>query len=317
MVVAIDFSSATLTPTVYPSVIDPAVDYDHPLFAKHTVGDLLNDLLTLVKGKKAFFPSTSIQATGTVRLTGAAGDNASNWELGFLQAQWIETNWGHYKANWRDGSAMKAGSVFLQRGKPPSRPKQGCRDSLHAASAIWYNRNLPTPQNMTGGPGAFPQTLTAQFFDQPGDSYPTLVVNSLTNQVNFLTAAQLEFHFCTALVVRDPAGVFHHLKHFIWNLHWQANFRPNDFKAPAGGWTVSKVAAGMTPPPPATGRPKNVSPVYTGTPTDVRFRDILTSTTETETCNQVFIKARDNVLTAPYTGRRESVDRDEYYDVRV
>jgi hypothetical protein len=47
------------------------------------------------------------------------------------------------------------------------------------------------------------------------------------------------------------------------------------------------------------------------------FRNLLTSTTETETCNDFFRRAVRSVLNPPFTGRRESRERDHEFNVRV
>jgi len=310
MAVSFDRSSATLVVNTPPGVFDPVVGIEplHPIGSLSDFADDLRIAIDAISGNKVFFACSTISATGIVNLTGAAGDNASGWELGFLQAQWIETNWGHYKADWTNGAAMKGGSLLLQRGKPPARPKQSCRDIGDGAPAanIWYARTL----NQTGRAGAFPQTLTAVFRDTPGELYPALVWNSITKQDNFVRDVQLEFLFCTALALREPGGRFHILKHFFWNVLWQATFQPVDFtNARYGPWRTPIVLNSATQ--------ANRSKVFDGGPDKEPWRGILTSTTETETCNDVFRKARDQVLTPPFVGRREHVDRDHPYDVRV
>jgi hypothetical protein len=312
MTVGFDPRTASIAFNTKPLAINPWVAPDTP-HAITSLDDFLDDIRILIEGNKVWFASTSIQATGTVNLTGAAGDNASNWELGFLQVQRIETNWGGYKADWTNGAAMKGGSMLLQRGKPPARPRQGCRDSIHAAAAIWYNRNRPTPQNMRGNAGPFPQTLTALFFDQPGEVYPAVVLNTKTNQDNFLRDVQLEFHFCTVLALREPGGRFHLLKHFYWNLLWQATFQPVNFaNARHGAWLPPVVLPDGT-----SNKKPHVSAVFDGAPDREPFRSILTSTTETQTCNDVAGASATSVLTPPFIGRREHVNRDYPHDVRV
>jgi hypothetical protein len=308
MTVSFNPGSATLTiDNPRPTALDPVVDLESPNPIS-SIGDLLDNLRILIQGNMAWFASTTCAATGTVTLTGAAGDDASGWELGFLQAQRIETNWGWYKADWTSGAAMKHGSLLLQRGKRPARTQQVCRDIGDGGpvTQIWYARSL----NATGSAGAFPQTLTATFNDTPGDAYPALVMNSKTNQFNFLRAAQLEFHFGTALALREPSGRFHFLKHFYWNLIWQATFQPAAFgNAWHGAWQTP-VTVGMDHSP-------HVSRVFDGEPSRSDFPgNIFTSTTETQTANDVFRAATRSVLTHPFIGRREEVDRDAPFDVR-
>ena len=51
-----------------------------------------------------------LEAVGTVAFNHARGSTAG-WQIGFIQAQWIETNWAVYR-----GMTQAAGSVFVQRG---------------------------------------------------------------------------------------------------------------------------------------------------------------------------------------------------------
>ena len=68
-----------------------------------------------------FSLANPIEAIGSVTFHGSAGDSAAGWTIGFVQAQWVETNWGVYR-----GAAPSDGSVFVQRARPPSRPHQAC-----------------------------------------------------------------------------------------------------------------------------------------------------------------------------------------------
>jgi len=242
-----------------------------------------------VAGARASFTCSNITATGTVRLTGAAGDNPAGWVLGFIQAQWIETNWVYYQ-----GQARNNGSLLLQRGKPPARPAQGCRDTVNAVGAIWYN----AAQNGAAAAGmGFPLTLTANFFDQPSDGCQLMELNGMTGVNNFLHEAQFEFHFCTVLAVRDPANTFHQLMSFYWNARWQARFQPPNAAAPgAPHWTITPVAAG-------TG--SNVGHIIRGQVTDARFSNLIIGPAA-QSCNQIFQAAEAAVEVAGGAGRRES-----------
>jgi hypothetical protein len=51
--------------------------------------------------------------------------------------------------------------------------------------------------------------------------------------------------FCAHRSSRDPAGKFHHLKSFYWNVRWQARFLPHDFASPLGAWFVTPIAEGQ------------------------------------------------------------------------
>ena len=78
-------------------------------------------------GDKTLFADVErpMKILGQCKITGASGDNPAGRTLGFIQLQWIETNWGYYQ-----GEKDIHGSSFLQRGRPPARPAQGCRDTV-------------------------------------------------------------------------------------------------------------------------------------------------------------------------------------------
>lgn len=312
MAVRFDVGSATITIDTAPQVHDPRVAFQPLRPVRVRFGtflkDVMDDLSRLIAGNKVWFQSDWIRATGTVRLDGDPGDNASNWELGFLQVRWVRTTWVHYKANWTDPGAINDGSMLLQVGKPPAMPKQRCRDIGDGgpATQIWYAR----PLNAKGAAGAFPQTLTATFSDQPGTTFPAVILNSLTNKPNFLREGQVELLFCTALALREPGGRFHLLKHFYWNVLWQATFQPANFTlAMHGAWLPPTVLRSATA--------AHASKVFDGAPDREPFRNILTSTTETQTCNNLIQSAIPSVLNPPFSGRRENRNRDHKFDVRV
>jgi hypothetical protein len=131
----------------------------------------------------------------------------------------------------------------------------------------------------------YPLKLSASFADFPSESANLIETNSLTGQPNFIRECQLEFHFCTILVVRDPAGTFHQLKFVYWNLHWQARFLPTNFaNALTTPWNITLVARGNA---------GNLGPVSNGAVGDRRFTGVLTSP-QTQNCNQVFRAAVAN-----------------------
>ena len=248
----------------------------------------------VVSGTDMSFTGTSIQATGEVTLSGASGDDASSWTAGFVQAQWIETNWCYYR-----GQSNADGSVFLQRGRPPSRPTQACRDCVDASPVndVFYSTVAAHGETASGtATSAFPLKLSMRHFDRPSETCKLVETNGLTGQPNFLAEAQLEFHFCTILSVRDPAGAFHHLLSFYWNMRWQANFHPNNFSNPPSGFRITRLPAG-------TG--VGVSHMIKGTPTDRRFSGVLTSS-QTQSCNGVFRAARKAATAAGSANRHES-----------
>ena len=261
--------SAKITITSRPSVNQPTIDVAH---------------------QKAKFNGSNIQADGEVTLT------AGGWELGFLQAQWIETNWVHYR-----GHSVGDGSLLLQRGHPPARARQACRDTVGPVADIWYNAVPGQNQNaVVPGGAVFPLKLTAHFFDNPSDDCNLVEVNSLNGADNFLREAQFEFHFNTVLSLRETAtGNFHHLLNFFWNAHWQTRFLPAAFTNPApAAWTITSIAGGNS---------ASVSHVIQGGPTDGRFIGVLTSA-QTQNCNQLFAAAETSVETAGFPGRHEITD---------
>ncbi len=155
----------------------------------------------------------------------------------------------------------------------------------------------------------FPKTLTVHHFDQPGDDAVAVVTNSLTGEDNFIREAQLEFLFCTVLSARDPAGNFHHLKSFYWNVRWQARFLPHDFATPLGAWFVTPIAEGQ-------GGAR--SHVIEGEPTDKRFKDVLTDLS-VRGCDAIIPLYRpepDHVLPVGHLNRKES-NVWQNFDVRI
>jgi hypothetical protein len=211
-----------------------------------------------------FTCSQNLKASGSCSITGDASDNSAGFTLGLIQLEWIETNWGHYR-----GQSNADGSCFLQRARPPARPAQGCRDTL-TAGGIFVDNNPGLDHTDTRAGSAFPINLSAAFFDGPNDSYPLTRVNSLTRKINFLREVQLEFHFATVLTLRDPAGNFQHLKHFLWNVHWQAQFTPTNFANVAAAWTITNTGGPL-------GNTQNVSGIADGGPTERKFTSIITA----------------------------------------
>jgi hypothetical protein len=234
--------------------------------------------------------STPIRATGEVSITGGAGDLPVGWTLGFIQAQWIETNWMYYR-----GQSNSGGSLFLQRARAPARPNQACRDSVGPVTDIWYN----TAQNhVIRARAAFPIKLTARFFDRPSETSNLQENNTLTSQPNYLREGQLEFHFCTVLALREPgaSGAFHQLLHLYWNLHWQARFQPSNFANLAAPWTITKITAGTA---------ANVGRVISGRTNDRRFDRLITGAA-TQNCNQTFRAAIAAVAKSTSPNRRQA-----------
>ena len=247
-----------------------------------------------VQGTRMIFTGDALTANGQVTLNGVAGDNASGWTAGFIQAQWIETNWCSYR-----GQRNQDGSIFLQRGRPPARAAQACRDCDVATpvNSIFISTDPADGEIATGLPlgSVFPQFLLLRHSDQPRESCNLIERNSLTGQPNYLAEAQLEFHFCTVLSVRDPGGAFHHLASFYWNQRWQAKFKPLTFGA-VPTFHIMPVGAG-------TGA--STGPIIRGAPTDARFTGVLTSP-QSQSCNQIFQAAKAAVAIPGAPNRHES-----------
>jgi hypothetical protein len=252
MAVRIAPHSAKLQVTKRPHVNDPEVDDD-----------------------TMSFTGTEITADGEVTLIGGPGDSPAGWTLGFIQAQWIETNWLFYR-----GQHNTDGSIFIQRARPPARPNQACRDVVNGSplNRFFYSI-LPADNEIdTGVAGdVFPLTLSVSHFDEPSDSAALVEDNSLTGKPNFLAESQMEFHFCTILSLQDPAGRFQHLLSFYWNMHWQASYHPTTFDNPPDDFRINVLRAGTS---------ANVGGIIQGNPTDRRFIGVLTSP-QGQSCNQV------------------------------
>jgi hypothetical protein len=250
-----------------------------PGSAKITVTDRPRINAPAVNGASMEYTGTPIKATGEVTLLGARGDSAAGWTLGFVQVQWIETNWCYYR-----GQTVNDGSIFIQRARPPARPNQACCDCVDASppSKLFYSTIPAHGEIATAAAGAvFPLKLTVSHFDKPSDAVNLVEVNALpasgTPKPNFLAESQMEFHFCTILSVREPAGKFHHLLSFYWNVHWEATFQPLNFSNPPTAVRTTVVKAGTS---------GNVGNIIVGTPTDHRFVAILNSI-PVQSCNQV------------------------------
>lgn len=239
-------------------------------------------------GLEAYFSlAVELEAIGSVTFTGRPGDAGTGWTVGFVQAQWIETNWAVYR-----GEAEADGSVFVQRGRPPARARQACIDSAAAAEPFYGLTTLAPMVPLSGvGPAlpfvatlpatpAFPATVNVLHIDAPADSYPFERINSLTGKTNVLRSAQLEFAFCTMLVVRPPSGPAQFLRGFYWNVNWQADFRIHHSTQ-----MLSQLVTG--------GNSCNVGAIFTGAPRDNRFGPVL-SQPQTMTCNDMMDASRQS-----------------------
>jgi hypothetical protein len=234
----------------------------------------------------ANFTGTNISATGRVSLDGAAGDDPTQWTVGFLPAQWIETDCGYYQ-----GDQNSDGSLLVQRARPPARPAQACRDTVGPVNDIFYCKDPSTGEILTpAAGGAFPIGISILHFDEPSDRWNLVETNTLTGRPNYLYEAQLEFSFCAVLTVRDPPGAFHHLAHFYWNINWQATFDRNGL---TGAFTVVPDRAGSS---------ANVGGPYLGPQGDARFSSVLTSA-QSLSCND-FAAAEKLAVSQPDSPNR-------------
>ncbi len=224
-----------------------------------------------------------ISADASVTVNGSPDDTLDGWSFGFMQVQWIETNWAEYR-----GQSEKEGSLFLQRGRATGRPAKQCRDTVNAGD-FFYS---PKAMIACAGKWAYPAVITVKGYnDTPGDFFRLRQLNSCTHSVNYLYEAQLEFHFLTVFSARDPDGVFTHLAHFYWNVHWQARFRPSNFANLNAAWNVRLVPGGNA---------RNIGKVILGTPQPSSEReqvmiDALTDPDLHDNCTLLAIKAAESV----------------------
>jgi hypothetical protein len=206
------------------------------------------------------FNSPTIDADASMRLTGATGESVANWTLGFIQLKYIGTNHARYRgATVRQGSALVTHSNQIV-----------CRDTDIGSVELWYDSlnaggtTGPTGTNKLAAATVLPPAksldVRAHLFDQPSRWWPSAHTNTLVagRPDNFLHYAVVELLFCTMLVAQDPAGKFHMLKHFYWNVIWEHTFKRNG----AGNVVLDR----------ATRLQQNVqSPTHGGNPRDPKF----------------------------------------------
>ena len=227
---------------------------------------------------------------GQVVFGGRLGDPVAGWDVGWVQAEWVETNWAHYR-----GRTTKDGSVFVQRGRHPARAQQACRDTSGAVGDIFTDPNDPIEFRHLPA-GLFPATVRVESNDGPSESYPLIRRNSQTNKDNYLHEVQIEFMFCTVLTVRDTLSNFHHLAHFYWNARWQTKFLPTTFPpTTVAHWKVTAVGGG-------TGA--TAGSAIDGRPNDHRFIHVLT-TPQVSSCDD--LAATANNVTDPAAGANANV----------
>lgn len=257
----------------------------------------------------ATFANTAVRATGEVTLLGNPGESAAGWRLGFIQAEWVETNWVYYR-----GLSNADGSLFINRARAPSRTQRATRDTLDngtAGGGSTANLVFYDGQNQAGGvddgtaAAVFPLTLNVAHFDQPRLQVRMQETNELTTAPNFLREAQFEFMFVTVLSLRDPANNFHHLASFYWNVRHQSRFTPQLTAGALTGFTARPTQGGNGP---------GISHVIMGTPSDARFTGVLTSN-QPGSSNDIFRTAMTRA-TAVGSANRHPARTWQSFDVR-
>ena len=168
------------------------------------------------------FVCPGMAARGTVNLHGTGNESVTGWKLGFIQLQFVETNYASYR-----GRTVSEGSAKVTRSH-----SRLCRDSVNPVqSNLWY---APQEFNSPLNQGTFqPPTLPASgnlrmisgITDAPGQRISIKIRNR--NHDNFLHHVDIGFHFCTMMAAENPQHRFTILKHFYWNVHWEAHFAPN------------------------------------------------------------------------------------------
>lgn len=174
------------------------------------------------------FASHWIVADGGVKLGGRPGEDIHGWELGYIQLALFLTDYARYR-----GKTVAEGSVRITRNV-----KTLSRDTHEKLPSLWYDsvrwgihkqgpfvprgtRVLPPGTTL---PKSGEYEISAGFGDAPYRSYPPTVRNTATGFENFIYHADIGLQFCTMLTARNPRGHYHVLKHFYWNVRWEAHF---------------------------------------------------------------------------------------------
>ncbi len=256
----------------HPKVDAPVVPFTGtPLSGGAPTGETARDF--------AGFTCTGIGLGGEASLTGDSAAIAA-CTLGFVQMQWIETYWLHYR-----GKSSTDGSMLVQLGRPPARPQQACRDVLRASlnrSRFWVNVD---DNGKASDTKKMPVKISTSLDDDPFETAWLYEVNGKTGKINLLHEAQIERHFCAILSLEDNDRKIHQLASRYWNVHWQAIFTPTDFDDHKKPWRVKAVARGSS---------AAVGHTILGAPTDHRFASLITAP-GTPICNELLKRAHDTV----------------------
>ncbi|HEX4229268.1 MAG TPA: hypothetical protein VHZ07_11410 [Bryobacteraceae bacterium] len=182
-----------------------------------------------IQGTAMYFRGSRMRLNGFATLKGSPGDSTVGWKVGFIQAQWVETNWCSYR-----GQSNNDGSIFIQRGRAPARTQRACRDCDDSSpiASVFYSVNPQHGETAVGVAGShFPLVLRVHHSDEPSDACPLTLQNILTGKTNYLREAQFEFLFCTLLSAQEPSGSFRHLIGVYWNTRWQYTFEQPGYRA--------------------------------------------------------------------------------------
>lgn len=231
-----------------------------------------------VSGANMSFNCSNISAVGSAEIVSLETPTPAGWQLGWMQAEWCETNWAYYR-----GQTNNDGCSFLQRGRAPARTSRACRDSIAPGAAI-YNTVTPGHSVQLTAASVLPAVFTANHYDKPSEFFPLQRANTLTGRPNMLREAQLEFMFCAVLVLISPTGAIHQLSHFYWNVRWQGRFLPSNFANLAAAWTINVNGGGQG---------AAVSMVFGGASHDHRFSNIMVAGAAPN-CNVVAGNASNN-----------------------
>ena len=165
--------------------------------------------------------SATIEAGADVALVDPIpGSFSGAWKFGFIQLEYAETNYARYRGLQEShGSTLSTSSrLSLARDTDPRFP-----DIFYdpASSGVVAGRGtvvLGTATPMP--PGGLVRHV--MMWDRPQQPFPTRFTNAHTGFFNYLHHMECAFMFCTILAAQEPGGRFHLLKHFYWNMTFEA-----------------------------------------------------------------------------------------------
>lgn len=161
----------------------------------------------IVEGDTETF-NDAINFIGTVMVSTTPTEFA-DWDFAFLQFQEIEFLGIFYAGAKRDD-----GQIVLLPHQSPA-----LSDNLHLDSEPDFDPfTHGFDASLSGG------KVTAISGDHPASRAPRTMTNNVTNAVNYLFHFIDKRKFWTVFTARDPSGVFHHLGHVAWSLHFDFQF---------------------------------------------------------------------------------------------